>query len=134
MSRKMQSINKKIVSVTSNGRGESAFSVRSIELEGSSNWSLSAQQAALNFRLRSSLAPYQSDWHVAGDPTLLIILNGVIEIELRDGTAREFSAGDLFVAEDYLIDGMLFDYRHGHRARIIGQAELQAVHIKLEKR
>ncbi|MFT6408451.1 MAG: hypothetical protein ACJAQ6_001870 [Arenicella sp.] len=130
----MKSISKKIITISSDGVGKSEFGLREIELNGSSNWMLSEQQAALNFRLRSSQAPYQSDWHVAGDPTLLIILNGVIEIELRDASVQRFSEGDCFVAEDYLIDDVAFDSSHGHRARIIGQTELQALHLKLDKR
>lgn len=130
----MQTSVKKIPSVTNDGYGRSVFGIREIELSGASNWMLSEQQAALNFRLRSSTSPYQSDWHIAGDPTLLIILTGVIEIQLRDGSAQRFSSGDLFVAEDYLIDGVVFDESHGHLARVIGQEQLQALHLKLEKR
>jgi hypothetical protein len=131
---KMQTLNKRIVSVSNDGYGKSEFASRQIELGGSANWMLSEQQAALNFRLRSSAPSYQSDWHVAGDPTLLIILQGVIEIELRDGVTKQFAAGELFVAEDYLINGVAFDDSHGHSARIIGQQEFQALHLKLDKR
>lgn len=132
--KKMQTSVKKIPSVTNDGYGRSVFGTQEIELSGSSNWMLSEQQAALNFRLRSSTNPYQSDWHLAGDPTLLIILTGVIEIQLRDGSSQQFAAGDLFIAEDYLIDGVVFDDRHGHCARVIGQEVLQALHLKLGKR
>jgi hypothetical protein len=130
----MQASVKKIPSVTNDGCGRSVFGIREIELSGSSNWMLSDQQAALNFRLRSSASSYQSDWHIAGDPTLLIILTGVIEIQLRDGTTQRFAAGDLFVAEDYLSDGVAFDGSHGHCARVIGQEVLQALHLKLDRR
>jgi len=132
--KKMQVITKKIPSVTNDGDGRSVFATREIELSGSSEWMLSDQQAAVNFRLRSSRNSYQSSWHVAGDPTLLVILKGVIEIQLRDGSTQRFSAGDLFIAEDYLVDGVVFDDSHGHCARVVGQEMLQALHLKLDKR
>ena len=94
---------------------------------------LSEQQSALNFRLRSSSSGYLSDWHVAGDPTLLIILSGVIELELRSGATKQFSAGEMFIAQDYLIAQSEFNDSHGHRARVVGKDALQALHLKLEK-
>jgi len=131
----MQGETKQIPCITNDGRGPSKFGVREIVLNGDARWMLSEQQQALNFRLRSSAKPYQSDWHVAGDPTLLIILGGVIEIELRDGSARSFSTGDMFVAEDYLAEEAEFDLNHtGHRARVVSDVELQALHLKLAKR
>ena len=100
---------------------------------GSERW-LSEQQASVNFRYRSSPAGYESDWHVAGDPTLIIICTGSVELELRDGLKRQFSAGEKFIARDFLPKDMEFDSsRHGHRARVIGSEEFSAVHLKLEK-
>jgi len=131
----MQTTTKKIASVTNDGHGASFFSAREIALSGSSHWMLSDQQQALNFRLRFSENGYESDWHVAGDPTLLLILRGSIEIELRDGSSKVFSVGELFIAEDYLDDGVAFDVElAGHRARVLGGDELQALHLKLSKR
>lgn len=125
---------KAIPSIKNDGSGESYFGVHEISLQGSASWMLSEQQSALNFRLRSSAPGYQSDWHVAGDPTLLIIQTGVIEIELRDGSLRRFSAGEMFVAQDYLAEDIEFSDRLGHRARVIGQEPLNALHLKLSKR
>ncbi len=130
----MQTINKTIPCITSDGRGASFFSTREITLNGDSSWMLSDQQQAINFRLRSSASPYESTWHVAGDPTLLIILSGELEIELRSGKSQIFSAGDMFIAEDYLSDGVEFNSNvSGHRARVLG-GDVQALHLKLEKR
>lgn len=123
-----------IPSVRSDGLGASEFSSREIELEGESLRRLSKQQSALNFRLRSSDNSYASDWHVAGDPTLLIILKGAVEIELRNGKTKVFRAGDMFVAEDYLLSSENFSDVHGHRAKVIGDESLSALHLKLEKR
>jgi uncharacterized cupin superfamily protein len=129
------SIEKSIIpSVCSDGLGVSKFSCREIELEGQPLRRLSQQQSALNFRLRTSDTSYASDWHVAGDPTLLIILKGAVEIELRNGQTKVFRAGDMFVAEDFLKSTQEFTDTHGHRAKVVGSESLSALHLKLEKR
>ncbi len=87
---------------------------------------------AQNLRLRKSAAGYASDWHVAGDATLIIIQQGTLRIVLRDGSFRDFFSGDLFIAKDDLPKEIPFDYmKHGHRAEVIGTDELKAVHVKL---
>jgi len=125
---------KTIPSIVNDGRGESSWGHHDIALQGDAAWMLSEQQSALNFRLRSSAPGYQSDWHVAGDPTLLLIQTGIIEIELRDGSLKRFSAGDMFVAQDYLDEGIEFTDLVGHRARVVGHQTLNALHLKLSKR
>lgn len=124
-----------VPSIINDGHGASQFSVREITLEGdSSSWRLSQQQSAVNFRLRSSTPSYASDWHVAGDPTLLVILKGAIEIELRNGDSQIFRAGDMFVAEDFLTNTKMFSIIHGHRANVVDNENFSALHLKLEKR
>ncbi len=95
---------------------------------------VSEQQTSLNFRYRSSPAGYQSDWHVAGDPTLIIVCTGCLEIELRDGSKKQFSAGEKFIARDFLPPHLAFDpLHHGHCARVMGEEEFSALHLKLAK-
>ena len=123
-----------IPTISNDGRGASYFGMRDIELNGDMTRRLSDQIDAVNFRLRQSEG-YSSDYHVAGDPTLLIVLSGTMRIELPNGTARDFTQGDLYIAEDYLEAGIEFDDRlHGHRAEMIGDTPYKAVHIKLERR
>lgn len=87
-----------------------------------------------SLRLRVSEPGYQSKWHVAGEPVLIIIRRGVLQIGLRDGSSRDFGPGDGFIAADALPDGVAFDEQvHGHRARVVGDQTLEAVHIKLER-
>ncbi len=130
-----QTKTKTITSIVNNGEGQSIFSSREIDLNGAQSRLLSDQISALNFRIRESGASYASDWHVAGDPTLLVVLAGIMRIELRNGGMREFAAGDMFVAEDYLPEGVPFDDTlHGHRAEVIGDESLSMIHIKLDKR
>ena len=93
---------------------------------------ISEQQSCLNFRYRSSPAGYESDWHVAGDATLIIVCSGCVEIELRDGSTKQFRAGEKFIARDDLPSHLDFDSKnHGHRARVVGAEEFSAVHVKL---
>jgi len=121
--------------VTSDGEGASFFSDKKVELNGSDERMLSEQISAVNFRLRDSNSSYRSDWHVAHDPTLLIVLTGCIEIELRDGSTKKFTPGQMFIAQDYLKENVEFDdKKHGHRAQVIGDDRLNALHLKLNKR
>ena len=120
--------------ISNDGQGSSFFGTRDIELNGELTRQLSDQIPAINFRLRRSEA-YSSDYHVAGDPTLLIVLSGTIRIELPSGETRDFTQGDLYIAEDYLEANTVFTQGfHGHRAKMVGEAAYQALHIKLERR
>lgn len=124
----------RLPTISNDGHGASYFGHRDIELNGNITRQLSDQISAVNFRLRQSES-YSSAYHVAGDPTLLIVLTGTMRIELPNGEAREFTQGDLYIAEDYLEAGVTFDETlHGHRAQMIGDIPYRAVHIKLARR
>ena len=124
-----------VVCITNDGDNPSYFGKRDIELNGDDQRVLSEQIPAVNFRLRESPSSYVSGWHVAGDPTLLIILSGSISIELRDGQSKHFTSGDMFVAQDFIAKDKVFDSeRHGHRACVLGSEKLVALHLKLSKR
>lgn len=120
--------------VVNNGVGSSTFSTQAIALHGDPLRMLSEQQNCINFRLRHSESAYSSDWHVAGDSTLLVILKGTVRIELRNGDTKDFAAGELFIAEDYLLPDVVFDETiHGHRAEVVGEEDLSVLHLKLKK-
>ncbi len=88
---------------------------------------------AVNFRLRESEPGYKTEFHLAGDPTLIIIQKGTLRITLQNGNHKDFSAGDMFIAKDALPEVIAFDKNiHGHCAEVIGEQPLKAVHIKLE--
>ena len=112
----------------------SCFGVKSFDSFEMGKMILTDRISAENFRLRESQAPYVSDWHVAGDPTLIIIQQGCLKISLRNGSFKEFKSGDMFIAEDYLPQDITFDESHGHKAEIVGSETLKAVHIKLSVR
>jgi len=103
-------------------------------LNGDLSRQLSDQITAVNFRLRRS-ENYQAGFHVSGDPTLLIVLNGKMRISLPSGAHRDFTQGDMYIAEDYLAAGVDFQVGlHGHSAKTIGDAPYQALHLKLSRR
>lgn len=117
-----------------NEDGLSIFTERSYTLEDFNGLFISERQNALNFRHRMSQPGYCSDWHVAGDPTLIIIRKGTLRIGLRDNSYRDFMPGDMFIAQDRLKEDVAFNHDiHGHTAKLIGSDTLLAVHIKLEK-
>jgi hypothetical protein len=87
---------------------------------------------AQNFRLRESMPGYFTDWHLSGDPTLIIIQKGILRISLQNGIYKDFKSGDMFIAADNLPENIVFDPNiHGHRAEVFGDETLLAVHIKL---
>ncbi|MCV2402258.1 hypothetical protein OFY17_05080 [Marinomonas sp. C2222] len=112
--------------------GASVFSEVSYSLEDYNGLFITERMDALNFRHRISEAGYFSSWHVAGDPTLIIIRSGTLRITLRSGEYRDFSAGGMFIAQDRLLPNEEFnDEVHGHTAELVGEQTLAAVHIKL---
>ncbi len=112
--------------------GSSLFSEDEYSLDDFNGMWISDRQTALNFRYRTSEPGYSSTWHVAGDPTLIIICQGILRLRLRDGSFRDFSKGQQFIARDRLLFDQEFDPAvHGHAAEVFGEEQLQAVHIKL---
>ena len=86
---------------------------------------------------RSAVLPAQSamvtempeglfqDWHPASRRQLLFVLSGTLEIETSDGTKRQCSSGDVFLADDV--------GSSGHRSRTIaGPARVLFVHLPPE--
>lgn len=120
--------------VTNDGHGASYFDTYQVELGGTVERMLSEQQHAENFRLRTSDPSYEADFHTAGDPTLIVILKGALQIELRNGESQIYTAGEMFIASDYLEAGAEATEIHGHKAKVKGSDELHALHLKLEKR
>jgi len=118
--------------LTNEPSGISVFKDVEYSVEDYNGLIITDRQDALNFRYRISEPGYFSSWHVAGDPTLIIIRSGILRMTLRNGEYRDFSAGDLFIAQDKLVEGEVFDNtKHGHTAQLIGENTVQAVHIKL---
>jgi len=112
--------------------GRTAWQTRRWPTQARGGMVLSPRIGCGSLRLRTSEPGYTADWHVADEPVLIVVQRGTLRIALRDGSTRDFSAGDAFIAADALADGEAFDnQRHGHRAAVVGDTPLRAVHIKL---
>ena len=112
--------------------GYSYFSDVKYSLQDYNGLFITDRMDTLNFRHRMSEPGYFSSWHVAGDPTLIVVRSGTLRIGLRNGTYRDFTAGDIFNAQDRLQESEVFDLKmHGHTAELIGDELLLALHIKL---
>lgn len=113
-------------------RGVSFFSTAEYPKNDRDGMLLSEQIAAKNFRFRESEPGYVTDWHLAGDPTLIIIQKGTLRIWLQNGSFKDFGAGSQLIAADNLSEGVIFDStKHGHKAEVMGSETLFAIHIKL---
>ena len=118
--------------ITTNDLNESIFGVKEFDSETRGGMLLTKRIDAKNFRLRESDAGYKTDWHLAGDATLIIVQSGILRIILQNGDFKNFKSGDMFIADDNLPKGVIFDSTiHGHRAEVVGDDKMCAIHIKL---
>lgn len=118
--------------ITTNENGISIFSEVDFEANQRGGMFLTEQIAAKNFRIRRSDVGYATDFHLAGDATFIIILKGSLQIELQNGATKIFTSGESFIAKDNLAEDVVFDNKiHGHKASVLGNEILEAIHIKL---
>lgn len=83
------------------------------------------------FQVRHSPPGVSSDFHCTTTAQWLVVLSGVMEIGLRDGTSRIFRAGEHFFSNDVLPEGATFDANvHGHCSRIVGDEPLTTLFIR----
>jgi hypothetical protein len=121
-----------IPTITTNENGISIFEEIDFSVQQRGSLFISDQIGAQNFRLRKSNVGYATDFHLAGDATFISIQKGSLKIELQNGDFKIFTPGDCFIAKDNLPENIEFDSQiHGHKASVIGNESLQAIHIKL---
>lgn len=121
-----------IPTINTNENGISVFSTMDFSVQQRGGLFLTEQIGSKNFRIRKSDVGYATDFHLAGDATFIIIQKGSLKIELQNGDFKIFSSGDCFIAQDNLPEDIVFNNQiHGHKASVIGNESLQAIHIKL---
>jgi hypothetical protein len=121
-----------IPTITTNENGISIFSTIDFSVQQRGGLFLTEQIASKNFRIRKSDIGYATDFHLAGDATFIIIQKGSLKIELQNGNFKTFNSGDCFIAKDNLPENIPFNNEiHGHKASVVGEESLQAIHIKL---
>jgi hypothetical protein len=99
--------------------------------EGTPAARLSALRASGGCQFRHSPAGFASDFHCTTTPQWLVVLQGRMEIGLRDGTARVFGPGECFYSNDTLPAGAAFDPQiHGHRSRALDDAPLVTLFVR----
>lgn len=112
--------------------GFARFKEEKIELsDGNEKSLLSTWMNAEGLQLRQSPVGFASDFHCTGNPQWLFVLQGIMEIGLRDGTSRRFGPGEYFYSADTLPEGVSFDTNiHGHCSRLIGDKPLITAFIR----
>ena len=99
--------------------------------EGAPAARLSSLMASDGCQFRRSPVGFASDFHCTGTPQWLVVLQGRMEIGLRDGTARVFGPGECFYSNDTLPAGARFDPAvHGHRSRLLGDDPLVTLFVR----
>ena len=99
--------------------------------EGSPAARLSALQASGGWQFRHSPVGFASDFHCTTTPQWLVVLQGRMEIGLRDGSVRVFGPGECFYSNDTLPAGARFDPQvHGHRSRLVGGEPLVTLFVR----
>lgn len=113
--------------------GRARFREEAIPLgEGTPQTMLSKVAPASGYQLRESPVGFRSDWHCTPKPQWLFVLQGEMEIFLRDGSTRVFGPGGHFFSADVLPEGESFDAaRHGHRSAQRGPRPLVTLFIKV---
>jgi hypothetical protein len=92
---------------------------------------LSPLMASGGYQLRESPVGFRSQFHCSVDPQWVIILTGVMEIFLQDGSSRTFAAGEHFYSTDTLPAGATFDPAvHGHWSRQVGAQPLRTLFVR----
>ena len=99
--------------------------------EGTPQAMLSAVLPSPGYQLRMSPRGFRSQWHCTPKPQWVFILEGEMEIGLRDGTVRVFRPGEHFYSADVLPEGAAFDASlHGHWSAQRGARALITLFVK----
>ncbi|MEP6792619.1 MAG: hypothetical protein ABI907_14720 [Ramlibacter sp.] len=112
--------------------GRARFREHEIMLkEGTPAAMLSALMPSGGMQLRHSPVGFRSQFHCTGTPQWVFILGGQMEIGLRDGSSRSFSAGEHFYSDDTVPAGAVFDPAvHGHWSRQVGDEPLVTLFVR----
>ena len=113
--------------------GRARFREEAIALdEGTPQSMLSRVLPAKGYQLRESPVGFRSDWHCTPAPQWVFILQGEMEIGVREGAPRVFRPGEHFFAADLVPSGATFDRTlHGHWSAQRGSRPLLTLFLKV---
>lgn len=123
----------KLITLYTATDGYARFREEAIDLpEGTPATRLSKLYPAKGFQLRHSPVGFKSEFHCTTSPQWTFILSGKMEIGLRDGSSRVFSAGEYFYSNDLVPAGETFNPAvHGHCSRQVGDEALETLFLKV---
>ena len=99
--------------------------------QGTPQAMLSEVYRSPGYQLRHSPVGFRSQWHCTPQAQWVFILQGDMEIGLRDGSSRIFRPGEHFYAADLLPAGATFDANlHGHWSAQRGSSPLVTLFLK----
>ena len=99
--------------------------------EGTPMSMLSALAPSGGYQLRRSPVGFRSAFHCTTTPQWVVILEGLMEIGLQDGSARTFAPGQHFFSADTVPAGAAFDPAlHGHCSRQVGDHPLVTLFVR----
>lgn len=99
--------------------------------EGTPQATLSPVYPSGGYQLRRSPVGFRSVWHCTPAPQWVFILQGEMEIGLRDGSSRVFRPGEHFYSADTVPAGASFDAElHGHWSAQRGSEPLVTLFLK----
>ncbi len=91
----------KVTRIYTGKDGESHFEDLEIPLQDAGDiGALSETVNATGVIFRETDGDYNYDFHNAPQRQYVVMLDGLVDIEIGDGTIRRFSAGDILLAED----------------------------------
>ncbi len=104
---------------------ESHFEEIEIDLDDAGEiGQLSKQIKATGIIFRRTGPDYDYDWHNAPRRQYIIMLDGAVDVETGDGTARRFSTGDILLAEDTT--------GRGHKSKAVNNEPRTSVFVTLD--
>ena len=112
--------------------GRARFREEAILLtEGTPQAALSPVYPSGGYQLRRSPVGFRSPWHCTPAPQWVFILQGEMEIGLRDGSTRVFGPGEHFYSADTVPAGASFEPQlHGHWSAQRGADPLVTLFVK----
>ena len=123
---------KKVTLYTDESDGRSKFRDENLEMvESGVIGFLSNIYGATGYQLRHSPVGYGNTFHSTMEPQWVFVLSGVMQIELRDGTVRDFKAGESFFSADTPPKADFPEEVVGHISREVGGEPLRTLFVKV---